>query len=495
MGDIFQYWSIAQLAPRVEKVTRGIDQSTVTGEVPLTPAQVEFFQHWRPEHRHHFNHAGLLFAAEGFDRPALRYALQKIQAHHDALRMTFREENGSVVQVNHGLDYPFSFEVIDIREPSGGLSLPAAVSEQAETLQGSLDPAVGPLMKAALFQCSDGERLFIVIHHLVLDAVSWNIILEDFERLYRYRRENPAGDTPPLHAKTDSFKTWAEQLRQYAQSPALLKEKAYWNRVESVEIEPLPIDYEGISIAKERELILLKLDEEETGQLLTEANEAFGTDINDLLLTALALSVREVFGRDRLLVAMEGHGREDIVKDIDTSRTVGWFTSVYPVLLEVSHGDTARRIIEIKDNLRRLPRKGIGYGILKYLTPEEHKRDITFRQVPQVNFNYLGQYNVEEQNSSFQFAGESTGDPVHPESRQEYLLEVFGVVSQNRLIMSISYNRTQYKKETVERLLAQYERQLKDIVSFCLRRQGRETTPADMDYKELSVEQLDNIFD
>jgi non-ribosomal peptide synthase protein (TIGR01720 family) len=246
---------------------------------------------------------------------------------------------------------------------------------------------------------------------------------------------------------------------------------------------------------KERESRSFTLDEEDTRHLLTEVNEAFGTEINDILLTALTLGIKETFGNEQVLVALEGHGREEIMKNVDITRTVGWFTSVYPVLLETSYSDLARQIINIKDNLHRVPNKGIGYGILKYLTADQNKEDIKFRQNPQISFNYLGQFDEDVGQTSFEIARESAGNAICPETKQEYELEVTGMVAKKCLTMTITFNRTQFKAQTIERFLDNYNTTLKDIIIFCKGRQQKELTPSDMDYKELSVEQLSSIFD
>jgi amino acid adenylation domain-containing protein/non-ribosomal peptide synthase protein (TIGR01720 family) len=494
MGDIFRYWSIARLAPRVKKVASIADQSVVTGIIPLTPVQTDFFLRHKT-HPFHFNQAVMIDSREGFEEAALRYALEKVQAHHDALRMTYREENGTIIQTNHGLDYPVQLLVFDFRTLPGNQTLARVIEDKANEIQASIDLERGPLMKPVLFKAEDGDRLLLVIHHLVIDVVSWGIIFEDLERLYRFRLSHPDREDIDLPPKTDSFKRWSEQLVRYANSRALLKEKVYWEQVESADVPPVEKDFEGIPLMRERESRSFTLDEEDTRHLLTDANEPFGTEMNDLLLTALTLAIKETFGNERILAALEGHGREEIIKNVDITRTVGWFTSVYPVLLETSHTDLARQVIEIKDNLHRVPNKGTGYGILKYLTDDRNKEDIKFRQNPRISFNYLGQFDGDPGQRSFETAGESPGDAVSLEAEQEYEMEVTGIITQKCLTMTIAFNRTQFKIQTIKRFLDNYNTTIKDIIIFCKGRRHKESTPSDMDYKELSVEQLNTIFD
>jgi non-ribosomal peptide synthase protein (TIGR01720 family) len=217
-------------------------------------------------------------------------------------------------------------------------------------------------------------------------------------------------------------------------------------------------------------------------------NKAFKTEINDILITALGMAIKETWGHNRILIALEGHGREEILEGIDISRTMGWFTSVYPVLMDISYaGDCGRQIKEIKENLRRIPNKGIGYGILKYLTREENKKEIEFKLKPQISFNYLGQFDADiRQASSFEIAGESAGNTQSLNDQREYLLDVSGIIANKQLTMTISYNRTHFKSETVAALFGNFESELRNLIAFCCSREKTEPTPADFTYKKLS---------
>jgi non-ribosomal peptide synthase protein (TIGR01720 family) len=235
-------------------------------------------------------------------------------------------------------------------------------------------------------------------------------------------------------------------------------------------------------------------------------NDAFGTEINDILLTALGLAVQEQYGHDRLLIAQEGHGREDILKDVDINRTVGWFTSRYPVVIDFSlHSSTsrpmqtraddilARQIKEVKETLRRVPNKGVGYGILKYLTAPENKAEIQFRLKPQINFNYLGQFDADVEHMSFEPARESAGRNAHPNENNAYQLSVNGILAQNQLGISISYSKEQFKKETIESLLECYKAKLSHVIAYCSDRRKKEITPSDLTYSELSIDAVESI--
>jgi amino acid adenylation domain-containing protein/non-ribosomal peptide synthase protein (TIGR01720 family) len=501
MRDVFQYPAISQLAPRVRKLERRSDQSVVTGIVSLMPSQAEFFEKYQIA-PHHFNQSVMLYSQEGFEEEAVRAVFTRIRDHHDVLRMTFKkQDDGSIVQTNHGLDYPLSLQVFDLRDTHDRQQALEIMGSKANEIQAGIDLEKGPIMKLGLFRLDDGDRLLIVIHHLVVDGVSWRILFEDIETLYRQYRDKQELQLP---LKTDSLKTWSEKLSQYAASPVFLAEKACWVEMESKPVPRLEKDFQSAeNLTRDAVSLSFQLTVEETEQLLTRVNHAFAAEINDILLTALFLGVQGAYGYNRLLIALEGHGREEILENIDVTRTIGWFTSVYPVLLEFSatvmqmddtdERKTARQIKEIKEVLHQVPYRGIGYGILKYLTPGEHKKDISLQLVPQISFNYLGQFDRDLEEKYFAMARESTGTAISETSAREYDFDVSGVIANKRLVISIVYNKTHYRAASIDTILRLYKEKLLHIISYCSVREQVEPTPSDFTYKKLSIDVVDAI--
>ncbi|HLP47056.1 MAG TPA: condensation domain-containing protein, partial [Candidatus Kapabacteria bacterium] len=492
MKDLFQYPVIAELAPHVTKLKRFPEQSVITGTMPLTPIQRTFFNESYSA-PHHYNQAVMLYSPVRLDRGGIEAIFKKIQEHHDALRMTYEinKENGDIIQSDHGFDYPLALEEYEINGPTAGLET------FTEKIQASINLEKGPMMKLGLFHLHDGDRLLIVIHHLVIDGVSWRILFEDIETLYSQYKHGKKLDLPP---KTDSFKTWAEKLSAYANSQAFLKEKNYWQKIESTEAPLIMKDFAvPDNYSKDARDISFTLSEEETKLLLTKVNEIFRTEINDILLTALALGLKKTFGPDcdQVSIALEGHGREEIIEDLDISRTVGWFTVLYPVLLDVSYAnDRGRQIKEIKEILRRVPHKGIGYGILKYLTAEEYKKEIEFKLKPQLRFNYLGQFDADvKQLSSFKPAQETPGNSRGPNNKREYLLDVSGITANNRLTLTISYNQTHFKAETMTAFAGHLQSELCQMITFCATKEKQEYTPSDFTYKGLTIESVNRLME
>lgn len=494
--DIFKHPSISSLAPHVKKLDHVADQSTITGLVPLTPIQHWFFE-IKSHCRHHFNQAVMLYSINRFNEDATRSVFSKILEHHDALRMTFSErEDGSVIQRNHGLGYPLELLTYDFQ---GNPQAVEKLEQMTQNLQESINIETGPLMKIALFHLDDGDRLLIILHHLIIDGVSWRILFEDIQVLFQQSQEKK---NLLLPLKTDSFKTWAEQLSEYASDPTFLKEKDYWLQLENMRVPEIKKDFDhGEDRIKDSVSLSFTLDQSETLDLLSRAHNAFGTDINDILLSSLSLAVKKTFGHDRLLLALEGHGREAILKDIDINRTVGWFTSVYPVLLEVPDQEIpgeefsapATTIIHIKETLRRIPNKGIGYWILKYLTPRKHKDNVEFKLNPRVSFNYLGQFDADVQQMSFGFARESSGMPVCGDTPRRYDLDISGLISANCLTISITFGQNRFKPETIKTLLENYKSGLTSIIAYCCAIKEQRLTPSDLTYKNLSIHALEQL--
>jgi bacitracin synthase 3 len=490
MKDLLQQPTIAELSPGVKKSQRIPEQSLITGIVPLTPVQEWLFNDSSTV-PHHFNQAVLLDWQEYLEEEAVRAVFGKILEHHDALRISYKHQRGKIIQTNQGLDCPVSLQVYDLRQRADALSF---LEDKANEIQASIDLETNPLMKLGLFHLDDGQRLLIVIHHLVVDGISWRILFEDIDHLFQQYKKGEPFNLPP---KTDSFKYWSERQQEYADSENFLKEKTYWVELET-RAAAVPAIKKDFAVEdnylRDAETLSFHLNREQTLKLLTQVNQAFGTRIDDILLTALGLAVKENWGNDCLLVEMEGHGREEILHDMDISRTVGWFTSIYPVLLDISYdGDTARQLKEIKETLRRVPHKGIGYGILKYLTAPKHKKNMLFNLEPQLSFNYLGQFDDDVKQGPFRAANESAGQTQSPERKREHQINISGIITDNRLVMSVTFNRQQFKRETINAFCKHYQTRLVDLISFCASRETRSLTPADLTYSGLSIEALDRL--
>ncbi|WP_158287213.1 non-ribosomal peptide synthetase [Mesobacillus foraminis] len=476
MKDLFKNPSISHLIPFLQSSQADEEQGLVEGPVPITPVQKWFFSQQYQE-AGHFNQSIMLLRKDRWDPISVRSCFQKICEHHDALRMVFSTDG--CLQYNRGLEgVDFTIEVLDLYGKENSRSL---IEKEATRIQGSLKLSEGPLMRLGIFHADEGSYLLIVIHHLVVDGVSWRIILEDFAHFY-----DEGGSSLP--AKTTSYQSWAEGLQQYAGSQKLKKEIPYWRNVESKNVPPLPKDRmpARVPLYGNTQSTEFYLGEAETEVLLTSAHRAYRTEINDLLLAALALACKEWTGKGTMAVTLEGHGREDVVEKANLSRTVGWFTSMFPVVLELETDLPSSVIKEVKETLRNIPNKGVGYGVLKYLVPDT---GITFNQKPEISFNYLGQFNDDNLFSM------PIGQQISLSNENQYPVQINSYVSGRQLRLIFLFDQRSFNKSNIRSLGERFLHYLSILIKHCESQEETEKTPSDFSMTNLTTSDLEDIFE
>ncbi|CAI6267875.1 non-ribosomal plipastatin synthetase PpsC [Bacillus subtilis] len=492
VSDLFRHPKIKDLSPFIRKSERIIEQGPIQGDVPWTPVQQWFFSQ-DIEERHHFNQSVMLFHSGRLSENALRPALKKLAEHHDALRMVYRNDDRRWIQINQGIHESqlYSLRISDLSQSESGWE--TKIKQEVADLQQSINLQEGPLLHAALFKTLTGDYLFLAIHHLVVDGVSWRILLEDLSAGYQ---QAAAGQTIQLPPKTDSYQEYARRIQEYAQSSKLIREEAYWRSVEEQQAAELPYEiphHVNIDFSK-RDSLSFSLTEADTAVLLQNVNHAYGTDTQDILLTAASLAICEWTGGSKLRIAMEGHGREHILPELDISRTVGWFTSMYPALINFeNHRDELGTSVKtVKDTLGRIPNKGVGYGMLKYLTHPENK-SITFSKTPEISFNYLGQFNDIERQDTFRPSSLGSGKDITHTWKREQIIEMSAMAADKKLHFNLSYPPARFHRNTMEQLINRIEHFLLDIMKHCAGQQKAEKTLSDFSSQSLTAEDLDSI--
>ncbi|WP_338707082.1 amino acid adenylation domain-containing protein [Paenibacillus amylolyticus] len=486
--DLFKYPTISQLSLHVIPIGRTIDQGEITGETALTPIQHWFFESSFAD-PHHFNQSVMLYRKERFDEEMVRQVLQKLAEHHDALRMVFRKTEQGFSARNRAIqeDVMFTLDVFDFKDAENPTQ---AVEAKATDIQAGIDLENGPLMKAGLFQCEDGDHLLLAVHHAVVDGVSWRILMEDFALGYEQTGKSEEIRFP---SKTDAYRTWSEQLAAYAQSPEMAKERAYWQAVDQMEVPAVPKDMEAdVTTQQDSESLFVRLAREETELLLKRVHRAFNTEMNDILVTALGIALRKWTGHERVRINLEGHGRESIGTDIDITRTVGWFTTKFPVVLEPeTDRDLTYQVKQVKENLRRIPNKGLGYGICRYLSKSED--GLVWGAEPEINFNYLGQFDDDVNQGEIGISSYSSGSPASDRQARSFVLDINGMVLDGALSLDLSYSRKQYHKETMEAFAQRLEQSLRELITHCAGKENTELTPSDVQFKGLTITELEQI--
>lgn len=495
--QLFQYQTIAELATVVGTDQQiKANQELVTGVIPLTPIQHWLFEQDLPD-VNYFNQSALIEVPATVNPEPLKQVIQALLNHHDALRLHYLQEDENLTQISDSTKEAIPLEVIDLSQLSPDQQKTAIIAKDEET-QRSLNLATGDIVKVVLFNLGNEQpsQLLIVIHHLAIDGISWRILLEDLATAYQQISQ---GQEIKLPLKTTSFQDWSNQLVTYSQSEKLKQEKDYWLSQLTEEIVSLPIDYpwtkesNQLSFAK---VINLSLNEEETRGLLQDVPGVYNTQINDVLLTALLESFSQWTGEKSLMVDLEGHGREDLFEVIDLSRTVGWFTTLFPVRLEGSKtGQLPETLKSVKEQLRRLPNRGIGYGVSKYLSKDEEvKKEFEDLMKAQVSFNYLGQFDQVLSASGVLGEVKEWKTERSLVGNRSHLLEISGLIRSQKLEMQFVYSEKVHQRETIEKLANGFMSVLKSLILHCQSCKDKGYTPSDFSAAQVSQEQLDKFL-
>ncbi|MDO7899400.1 non-ribosomal peptide synthase/polyketide synthase [Pseudomonas citrulli] len=488
--DLFQHQTVQSLArvATLEDDQARVDQRPVEGPALMLPIQRQFFEDAIPT-RHHWNQSVLLTPRIALDAGTLEQVLRALVNHHDALRLGFTQQPSGWVAAyrpveQQAADWLWQADLADSAELE-------ALGNRA---QRSLDLQDGPLLRAVLANLADGsQRLLLVIHHLVVDGVSWRILLEDLQNAYQQLHQGHALNLP---AKTSAFKDWSERLQDYAASPALQQERAYW--LDALEACGTDLPCERADAGQQNRLqatVMTRLDANLTRQLLQEAPSAYRTQVNDLLLTALARVIGRWTGQPSVLIQLEGHGREALFDDVDLTRTVGWFTSLFPVRLTPLQGP-GESIKRIKEQLRAIPNKGIGFGVLRHFGDAATQRAFADLPTPRITFNYLGQFDGSFEGDDaalFTPAGENAGLDQSAEAPMGNWLTLNGQVYGGELSVAWNFSRERFHPATLERLADEYAQELALLIGHCVEPDSVGLTPSDFPLAGLTQAQLDGL--
>jgi amino acid adenylation domain-containing protein/non-ribosomal peptide synthase protein (TIGR01720 family) len=490
--DLFEHPTVAALAEvvgRARAVTA--EQGAVTGVLPLTPVQRSFFAEQQAEPQHYNQSVMLRISEPRYTAEVLRQVMSAVVAQHDALRLRFTQSEDGWEQFNAAAEENNFFSVVDLRHLTGAEQT-AALEADAAAQQASLNLSAGPLLRVCYYDlgANTPARLLIIIHHLAVDGVSWRILLEDVASGCEQAAAGQAEMN--LGAKTTSYKEWAERLREYARGDEVKEQGEYWARVarRARQVKRLPVDHEGgentVSGARAVEV---SLTQAETTALLSEVPAVYRTEINEVLLTALVTALGNWTGERRVLLELEGHGREEIGEGVDVTRTVGWFTTIYPVVLEVSAGaGEGEALKSVKEQVRGVRGRGLGWGLLG------EAEEITGVEA-ELGFNYLGQFDqMFSESSPFSLAAESTGAERSPRCRRRYLVDITGSVFEGRLHTSWTYNENVHRRETIEPVAEDFISALRNLIAHCQSPEAGGYTPSDFPDTELSQSELDELI-
>jgi amino acid adenylation domain-containing protein/non-ribosomal peptide synthase protein (TIGR01720 family) len=488
--DVLSHQTIANICANVDfdSHIRHYEQGMISGEKQPTP-----IEHWflarEFANPNHFHQSVLLEFKAPADIPALEKTLEKLIAHHDGLRLNYRKEDRVFYFNNDLASRPFK---IDVQDLSGipGPGRAAQIQARGYEAKSRFDIAGDFMVRAVLFKSDpEPDKLLLILHHLVTDGLTWRILLEDLYNIYDalVRKTQPE---PPQ--KTASLNDWYDALVMYRDSGKPGEEREYWQKAEAVEFH-LPYDQEPGKVdwsIKNRETLTVRLSEEQTGFLLKEAHEVYKTDVQILVAAALVRTLRRWTNRRDVVVEMENHGRH--IEGIDTSKTTGWFTAIYPLLVDRDDQTTGDEIKSVKEAIRKVPGNGIGYGVLKYMT--DQGEDMTTKRA-EIRFNYLGQFDREVENPLFSHSQLDTGSDSALENPMTAAVEIDAMILGGVFTASVNYNKEAFKKETMVSFGDDYIKNLEEILEHIKNEDDVHFTPSDFDTVDLGEDDLAALFE
>lgn len=488
VNQLFEHPMIADLAlvveiKEVEQVQA--EQEVVTGKVQLTPIQQWFFKR-KLNNPHYFNQSAVVEVPDELSVQDWENIIGCLLEQHDALRTSFTCEDGNWCAEMVGLPEKLPFKVIDLADVKEDICA-GIIKKIGQEVQEDMRLDDPPLLKAVLFHGGENSRcrLLLVAHHLVIDVVSWRIILED---LYSLIEAVKLGKQLILPEKTSSWLQWANRITEEAFSERTRMEAEFWQTQMMKPEKSLPQDRYNIinTVARSRKYNAV-LDEEVTQQLLHEMPAVFATQINDVLLTAVAAAIGSWSGVDSIRIDVEGHGRESLFDNIDVSRTVGWFTTISPVSIPVATSETLISALkQVKELMRIRPRHGIGYGMLHFTDTNSEL------SMAHISFNYLGQF--DDVGEQFAIGMDMAGFDWDPVNERPYLIDIVGQVRSGKLHLTWDYSTDAFDESTIARVAEHTMSVIQMLVISTRIPKIHGYTPSDFPASGMSQTQIDQMI-
>jgi amino acid adenylation domain-containing protein/non-ribosomal peptide synthase protein (TIGR01720 family) len=505
--DLFNNPQVEALAPYVKTAAIPNYLSIPVGsEIPLTPIQNWFFQQ-QLAHPEYWNQAIFLDVKPEFGAAEFQAALSHIVAIHPAFHLRFcQSENGWTQHLTNRRDAEdaeeekekirqsgvsddskvFSFDIVDLTDiPQQELS--ESLSAIATQFQAQLNLANGLLFRAVYFRTEENtaDKLLLIIHHLIVDGVSWRVILKDLAVACDALQKN---QEISLSANNVGFPQWSHHLHTLIENSDWEKDVAFWT-TQQISNPDIPLDFpEAIAENKESSATQIECNftKDETDILLYELPRTRKVRIQEVLLAVLLQVVTEWTGESEILIALESHGRESDFTTIDVSNTVGWFTSLFPCKLQKTTSDLLGNLESVKEQYRNLPHNGLPYGILS----QKSELSAILPKIPSgIIFNYLGQFDDNfSQTAAFTLAAEDVGISRHPENRRTFQLEITSLIANGKLQIRFGFSQALHREETIRSLADSFYRHLQMLATN--RTQEYSWTPADFPLAALNSEQL-----
>lgn len=479
--DIFTFRTVKDLYTNVIQNSDAVsnrlpaEQGILSGDVALLPIQEWFFDNAIKGIYSKYNYWNQTFLIKvpNLDRNILKISLNKLFNYHDSFNLRYKQEGEKFVQYYYPENIEVELDSVDVRDLSSADELDSIMTNW----QNKFDIFNGKLFHIGYISGSeDGyDRIHFAFHHLIIDMVSWRIIKNDLQSIYEYIVNHPeivpeTIDTSKiLGSKSNSYRQWTNAVHTYSSRPEYANEKNYWNEaIKDITEFNSNLRSKDNGIKSEANFTV---NEALSQKLLRDIHHVYGTDLNDILLSALSASMKNLTGLSSNYVLLEGHGREAVFPELDVSSTIGWFTSLYPLKLSCeAENNIDNVIVSVKDELRQLPNNGIGYGASLGYTEHE---------LPLITFNYLGQFDGNNDNSGeWSFVNEKIGQPVASENKETAVLSVTAAIVSGVLNVFVAGCLPESEIAVFANV---YKAKLEEIVNHLGGKKRSYITPSDID--------------
>ncbi|MBU3188238.1 amino acid adenylation domain-containing protein [Clostridium bowmanii] len=480
--DLFQYPTIGEISKRVKFNIETYSQDEFYGDIKLTAIQKWFLETDGAE-SYNYNQAVMFFNAKGFDATALKETIRKIVSYHDSLRIRFVRHNDNIIQTYQTIEAIEDICEINYIDLTSERNFEEKILQYANEAEKDITLFSKKLYNLTLFKTSQGDHLLFVIHHMIIDVVSWGILSEDLIQVYTSIRN---GEKVKLLDKTLSFKEWSQGISKYSEAKNSKSKFQYWSDIKTINSSKIIEEKNNFGTYDETSTVKAEIGEDNTKKLVTIANIPYTTKIEEILLTALIEAFYHTMDVKTIAIDIEGHGREKLFEHSDVARTLGWFTSIYPVVLNIEE-TIEKTICTIKESIRKIPNKGIDYSILKYLTNYGDKLDET----PQISFNYLGHMDKFKGDEITQ-SDMPIGEAVNGKIARKYALDISCKIDKSVFKIAFDYSAHLFNDDLINKLSKNYILALERLISHCCLVKEIKKTPSDYGL-DISINELNKV--
>jgi len=463
INDILSSDTIFNITRRAEKIIEGKNDYGILNGVVTNSPIIDWFFFNKFENQNYYNQSVVIKLSKIYDSESISKAMYKIIKHHDALRINYDKEKNQLFYNNKFLVQKFNVTTVQINNID-------ELSEKGKNIKSSFDIKNNLLISICDFRISENQILLFTAHHLVVDGVSWQIILNDFMSLL----ENPDLKLP---GKSTAYSKWSKKLSVYNSNYNFEKELLYLENIYKLDLKLNNF----VALQSQIYTEFLELEENQTTQIIGKCKELYNLNVAEFLIIALALSLFEITNYKQAVLDIEGHGREYLTDDnISLDRTVGWFTSIYPLFLKYEKENNINETIKnLKEQIREVPNKGFNFLATYYYRKTKNKR---------VRFNYIGDMDSFIKNQKFEVLDVNSGPNVDPNNKFTPLVDVNVVKINKKLKITIEGDL-----QNISYLKKVYEEKIDMILNHCLSKSRKEFTPSDFDV-DVSQEDIDNLF-